>query len=47
MNGAVFQRGGMLETDLWVATGLVTGTGDEKSDRFVGEMTPDIEPIVG
>lgn len=47
MNGAVFQRGGTLETDLWVATGLVTETGDENKERFVGEITPDIELMVG
>lgn len=47
MKGAVFQRGGTLETDLWVATGLVTETGDEKRERFVGEITPDIELMLG
>lgn len=47
MNGAVFQRGGTFETDLCVATGLVTETGDENRDRLVGEITPDIELIVG
>jgi len=47
MNGAVFQRGGTLETDLWVATGLVTETEDENRDKLVGEITPDIELIVG
>lgn len=47
INGVVFQRGGTLETDLCVATGLVTETGDEKSERFVGDITPDIELIVG
>lgn len=30
-----------------MATGLVTETGDEKSERFVGDITPDIELIVG
>ena len=47
MKGAVFQRGGMLETERCVATGLVTETGDENSERFVGEITPDIELMVG
>lgn len=47
INGVVFQRGGTFETDLCVATGLVTETGDENSERFVGDITPDIELIVG
>jgi len=47
MNGAVFQRGGILVTDLCVATGLVTETGDENRDKLVGEITPDIELMVG
>ena len=47
MNGPVFQRGGIFETDLCVATGLVTDTGDENNDRFVGDITPDIELILG
>lgn len=47
MKGAVFQRGGMFVTGLCVATGLVTVTGDENSDKFVGDITPDIELMVG
>lgn len=30
-----------------MATGLVTETGDENRDRLVGEITPDIELMVG
>lgn len=46
MYGA-FQRDETFETGRWVATGLVTDTGDENSDKFVGDITPDIELIVG